>query len=151
MKKIININLSSRLIPIEDTAYELLKNYLDSLNRHFGREEGGEEIVGDIENRIAEVFQDKLKKGAHCITDDDVNEMIRVMGRPEQLEEETATRPSEKTASFGAQEQMPPPSGTKRLTRDENDQVVGGVCSGIASYFGIDPVIVRILAFLLIL
>lgn len=151
MKKIININLSSRLIPIEDTAYELLKNYLDSLNRHFGREEGGEEIVGDIENRIAEVFQDKLKKGAHCITDDDVNEMIRVMGRPEQLEEETATRPSEKTASFGAREQMPPPSGAKRLTRDENDQVVGGVCSGIASYFGIDPVIVRILAFLLIL
>jgi phage shock protein PspC (stress-responsive transcriptional regulator) len=150
MKKIININLSSRLIPIEDTAYELLKNYLDSLNRHFGAEEGGEEIVGDIENRIAEVFQDKLKKGAHCITDEDVNAMIRVMGRPEQLEEETVTRPLEKESASAGKGQTPPPQ-SKRLMRDDNDKIVGGVCSGIASYFGIDPVIVRILTFLLIL
>jgi phage shock protein PspC (stress-responsive transcriptional regulator) len=149
MKKIININLSSRLIPIEDTAYELLKNYLDSLNRHFGTEEGGEEIVGDIENRIAEVFQDKLKKGAHCITDEDVNAMIRVMGRPEQLEEETVTRPLEKESASASQGQTPPQS--KRLMRDDNDKIIGGVCSGIASYFGVDPVIVRILTFLLIL
>lgn len=150
MKKIININLASRLIPIEDSAYELLKTYIDSLKAHFSHEEGGEEIVGDIEDRIAELFQEKLKKGAHCITDDDVNAMILTMGKPEQLEEETAAEPQEKTGSA----QNNPHSGgvppaPKRFTRNANDKVLGGVCSGIAAYFGIDPVIVRIITFLL--
>lgn len=149
MKKIININLSSRLIPIEDTAYELLKSYLDSLKRHFSREEGGDEIVSDIEDRIAEIFQEKLKKGAHCITDEDVNAMVAAMGRPDQLEEETTAEPQQKQAS--SQATPPPPPVSKRLTRNENDKVLGGICSGIAAYFNIDPVIVRILTFLLIL
>jgi phage shock protein PspC (stress-responsive transcriptional regulator) len=146
MKKIININLSSRLIPIEDSAYELLKSYLDSLKTHFSREEGGEEIVSDIEDRIAEVFQERLKKGAHCITDEDVNAMVSVMGRPEQLEEETATEPTGKRES--AREEAPPVS-SRKLRRNENDKVLGGICSGIAAYLGIDPVVVRIVTFLL--
>lgn len=150
MKKIININLSSRLIPIEDTAYELLKNYLDSLKLHFGREEGGDEIVSDIEDRIAEIFQEKLKKGAHCITDEDVNAMVAAMGRPDQLEEETTAEPQQKQASSQATPPFTPPV-SKRLMRNENDKILGGVCSGIAAYFNIDPVIVRILTFLLIL
>jgi phage shock protein PspC (stress-responsive transcriptional regulator) len=151
MKKIININLSSRLIPIEDSAYELLKSYLDSLKLHFSREEGGEEIVSDIEDRIAEVFQDKLKKGAHCITDEDINSMVNVMGRPDQLEEETATEPQEKNTGRSTAGTVPPSVPVpKRLMRDENDKILGGVCSGIATYYGIDPVIVRIITFLLI-
>jgi phage shock protein PspC (stress-responsive transcriptional regulator) len=150
MKKIININLSSRLIPIEDSAYELLKNYLDSLKKHFSREEGGEEIVSDIEDRIAEVFQDKLKKGAHCITDEDVNAMIGVMGRPEQLEEETATEPLEKPGFQQSGRSSASSPASKKLMRDENDKILGGVCSGMAAYWGIDPVIVRIITFLLI-
>lgn len=150
MKKIININLSSRLIPMEDTAYELLKNYLESLKRHFSREDGGDEIVSDIEDRIAELFQEKLKKGAHCITDDDVQQMIGVMGRPEQLEEETGTEAQDKNDAFGQSQSAVPPPSSKRLMRDENDKVLGGVCSGIAAYWGIDPVIIRIITFLLI-
>lgn len=150
MKKIININLSSRLIPMEDTAYELLKTYLDSLKLHFSREEGGEEIVADIEDRIAEIFQEKLKKGAHCITDDDVNAMVAAMGRPDQLEEETTAEPQQKQASSQAIPPFTPPV-SKHLMRNENDKILGGVCSGIAAYFNIDPVIVRILTFLLIL
>ncbi|GAA4300162.1 PspC domain-containing protein [Compostibacter hankyongensis] len=145
MKKIININLSSRLIPIEDTAYELLKNYLESLKRHFSREEGGEEIISDIESRIAEIFQEKLKKGAHCITDEDVSAMVATMGRPEQLEEETATEPQEK--QHGPDEQAFVTG--RRLMRNENDKVLGGVCSGIAAFYRIDPVIVRVITILL--
>ncbi len=151
MKKIININLSGRLVPIEDSAYELLKEYLDSLTRYFSREEGGDEIVSDIEDRIAELFQEKLKKGAHCITDEDVNSMIAIMGRPEQLEEETSTEPDEKHTreeSYSSQQQDT--SQPKRLLRNQNDQLIGGVCSGIANYFNIDPAIVRIITFLLI-
>ncbi|HVB04009.1 MAG TPA: PspC domain-containing protein [Chitinophagaceae bacterium] len=141
MKKIININLSGRLIPIEDTAYEQLKNYLDSLKRHFSREQGGDEIVSDIESRIAELFSDILKKGVPCITDQDVTRMIASMGRPEQLADEPLSEPGPQPASG----QAPPHISGKRLTRNENDKLLGGVCSGIANYFNIDPVIVRIL------
>lgn len=143
MKKIININLASRLIPMEDSAYDLLKNYLDSLKRYFSREEGAEEIVSDIENRIAELFQEQLKKGAHCITDQDVTQVIATMGKPEQLEEETSQQPATE------EPHRPSPgsytvAGNRRLTRDENDKVLGGVCAGMAAYMNVDPVVVRI-------
>lgn len=134
---------------MEDSAYELLKSYLENLKLHFGREEGGEEIVSDIEDRIAEVFQDRLKKGAHCITDQDVHQMIDTMGRPEQLDEETATEPQAKPGAAGPEKEQPA-SSPKKLLRDENDKILGGVCSGLAAFLGIDPVIVRIITFLLI-
>ena len=98
MKKIININLASRLIPIEDSAYEILRQYLDSLKKYFAREEGADEIVSDIEGRIAEIFQDKIKKGAHCITDDDVVAVKAVMGTPDQFEESDDTNTKQQSA-----------------------------------------------------
>lgn len=150
MKKIININLSGRLIPIEDTAYDMLKSYLDSLARYFGREEGGDEIVSDIENRIAELFQEKLKKGAHCITDQDVDMMVATMGRPEQLEEETSTEPKEKQSANDEYAYKQGAQRPDRLMRNENDKLIGGVCSGLANYFKTDPAIVRVITFILI-
>ncbi len=88
MKKIININFHSRVIPIEETAYDILRKYVESLKKHFANEEGGDEIVNDIENRFAELFSDRLKKGAICITDADVNEIITSMGRPEDFDQD---------------------------------------------------------------
>jgi site-specific recombinase XerD len=64
MKKIININLSGRVIPIEDAAYDSLQRYIESLRRYFANEEGRDEIINDIESRIAELMNDKVKKGA---------------------------------------------------------------------------------------
>src|ERR1700722_12794684 len=93
MKKIININFHSRVIPIEETAYEILQQYVDSLRRYFANEEGRDEIISDIENRFSELFADKLKKGAACITDDDVNSIIASMGRPEDFEADDETGP----------------------------------------------------------
>src|SRR5258707_4028662 len=86
MKKIININFHSRVIPIEETAYEILQQYIDSLRRYFANEEGRDEIISDIENRFAELFSETLKKGAACVTDADVNAIITSMGRPEEFE-----------------------------------------------------------------
>src|SRR5579871_6733406 len=86
MKKIININFYSRVIPIEETAYEILQQYVDSLRRYFANEEGRDEIISDIENRFSELFAESLKKGAPCITDADVNAIIASMGRPEEFE-----------------------------------------------------------------
>src|SRR5215210_734098 len=76
MKKIININLSGRVIPIEDSAYENLQGYIESLRRYFANEEGRDEIINDIESRIAELMSDKLKKGVTCITDEDVQAVM---------------------------------------------------------------------------
>ena len=69
MKKVININFQGQVIAIEETAYETLKQYIESLTHFFAREEGGDEIVNDIECRIAELFGNRLKHGINCITD----------------------------------------------------------------------------------
>lgn len=149
MKKIININLSGRLIPIEDSAYDILRGYTESLKRYFAHEEGKEEIISDIESRIAELFQDKIKKGAHCITDADVEEVMASIGRPEDFDaNEEATAQQAAASGFnggagsGEYEQRAPRG---RLFRNENDKILGGVCSGIANSLRIDPSLVRIL------
>jgi site-specific recombinase XerD len=67
MKKIININLSGRVVPIEDSAYEKLQEYIESLRRYFAKEEGRDEIINDIESRIAELMSEKVRKGADSI------------------------------------------------------------------------------------
>lgn len=146
MKKIININLASRLIPIEDSAYELLSQYLESLKRYFSQEEGADEIVGDIESRIAEIFQDKLRKGAHCITDEDVLAVKASMGTPEQFGDEHRTGTGA-AADPGPQTYYGRPR--KRFYRDPDGKVLGGICNGLGSYFNIDPIIFRIIFALL--
>ncbi len=145
MKQVININFQGRVIPIEVTAFELLKNYTESLSRHFANEEGKDEIINDIESRIGELFQERLTKGATCITDDDVNAIIKSMGRPEEFEaaDESNTTNAENAGS--SQQATGSHFSQKRLYRDENHKILGGVCSGIANYFGIDSLIVRIL------
>src|SRR3954471_14531659 len=87
MKKIININLSGRVIPIEDTAYESLQRYIESLRRYFAHEEGRDEIINDIESRIAELMNEKIKRGAASVTDADIEEIIQSMGRIEDFED----------------------------------------------------------------
>jgi phage shock protein PspC (stress-responsive transcriptional regulator) len=147
MNKIININLAGRLIPIEEQAYDQLKSYIEWLRKFFGREAGGDEIVHDMEDRIGELFQDRLKKGAACITAVDVQHMIDIMGSPEQILSEAGDdianegqAQSGSQASNTAQQSDEP----KRLTRNSSDKVWGGVCSGIANYLKLDPLIIRI-------
>src|ERR1700722_14162683 len=129
MKQVININFQGRVVPIEVSAFELLKNYTESLNRYFAKEEGKEEIINDIENRIGELFQERLKKGATCITDDDVNAIIRSIGRPEDFEDAgESTSQQSKTSDQSSSQQSTQSSGQtfthKRLFRDENHKVI---------------------------
>ena len=86
MKKVININFQGRILPIEEMAYENLKNYIESLSAYFEKEEGKDEIINDIECRVAELCEDRLKKGAVCITEDDINLIIESIGRPADFE-----------------------------------------------------------------
>ncbi|WP_205508175.1 PspC domain-containing protein [Longitalea arenae] len=158
MKKVININFQGRVIPIEETAFEILKQYIDSLRRYFANEEGRDEIINDIESRIAELFSERLKKDVTCITDEDVHAVMTSMGRPEDFEAETGTNingGSQPTgASAGQQQSSSQQSQTSqgpnyvtrgRLVRNADDKIIAGVCSGLANYFNIDPVIMRII------
>lgn len=149
MKRIININLSGRVIPIEDAAYESLQRYIESLRRYFASDEGRDEIINDIESRIAELMDGKVKKGAAAVTEGDINEIIGSMGRVEDFE---AADAAESTTTAGAGSAYAEPtsfaSGKRsrgRLYRDRADKFLGGVCAGIASYMNVDPAIVRLL------
>ncbi len=148
MKKVININFQGRVIPIEETACDMLNRYVESLRLFFANEEGKDEIINDIEGRIAELFGESLKKGSTCITDADVNTIINSMGRPEDFEDDEAKVHSKLDGENSRQQSHTYEQRTnepRRLYRDENHKVIAGVCSGIANYFGIDPVIIRIL------
>jgi phage shock protein PspC (stress-responsive transcriptional regulator) len=151
MKKIININLSGRVIPIEDSAYEKLQGYIESLRRYFANEEGRDEIINDIESRIAELMNEKIRKGADSITDADINEIISSMGRPEDFD-----AVENETVAAGTQAQQKTSSETHagkkrgRLYRNTSDKILGGVSSGIANYLDIDPAVMRILMLLFV-
>jgi len=149
MKKIININLAGRVIPIEDSAYESLQRYIESLRRYFVNEEGRDEIINDIESRIAELMNDKVRRGASAVTDADIEEIINSMGRVEDFEktdaEEKASGTSGQTSGTYTQTQSEPRRTKGRLYRDGSDKFLGGVCAGIANYMNVDPAIVRLL------
>src|SRR5436190_4846144 len=101
MKKIININLSGRVVPIEDSAYEKLQAYIESLRRYFANEEGRDEIINDIESRIAELMNEKIRKGNDSVTDQDVEEIIASMGRVEDFEKAEKEMADSGTSSAG--------------------------------------------------
>jgi phage shock protein PspC (stress-responsive transcriptional regulator) len=152
MKKIININLYGRVIPIEDAAYDSLQRYIESLRRYFAKEEGRDEIINDIESRISELMNDKIKKGAPCITETDIAEIIGAMGRVEDFEaadRNESMGASENTGTTGPSSTYYQQSERKRFTgrlyRDGNDKFLGGVCSGIAAYMNVDPTVVRLI------
>ncbi len=150
MKKVININFQGQVIAIEETAYEILNRYIDSLQSYFSKEEGGDEIVNDIECRIAELFGNRLKHGINCITDEDVEAIITSIGRPKDFDtdyEEHEEPQAHRSSSSAGNTQTPPENTEERrsLYRNANDQIIGGVCSGLAHYFKTDPVWIRIL------
>ncbi|MFK7979214.1 MAG: DUF2807 domain-containing protein [Saprospiraceae bacterium] len=146
MNKVFNINLGGYAFTIDDNAYQHLSGYLKTIHNHFQDSEGYEEITSDIETRIAELFQESL--GNHpIVTFKMVKEAITIMGTPEEFgatpiddfQEEPVHKSS--TRKEGKQQYK---TG-KRLMRDPEDQVIGGVCSGVAAYFGIaDPLWVRL-------
>ena len=131
MKKTININLAGFVFYIDEDAYETLQKYLNNIRTYLGNTEGREEIIDDIESRIAELFSEKQKQ---VFTLNEVNEVIEVMGQPEDYMSEE--EPEEKTA--GQQ-------SSKRLYRDPDSTVLGGVCSGVGHYLNIDAVWIRLI------
>ena len=162
MKKNITINLCGRLFQIDEDAYELLQQYINSLRSSFGRQDDGEEIVDDIEARIAELFDELKANGTEAITIDHVKDIISRIGKPEQLagDDETEKKnggneghryDSFHSAAQDIFENVRARTAGKRLYRNPKDKMVAGVLSGIAAYTNTDPVIWRFLTVLLCL
>ena len=157
MKKVININFQGRVVPIEETAFEKLKQYIRSLRQYFAKEDGCEEIINDIENRIGELMDEQLKKGAHCIDDNIVEMIITNMGRIEDFEAQdepenhNTNQQQDNSRSKYDYNQSNSGYSSKKLYRDENDKMIGGVASGVAHYLNIDPAFIRILFAILLI
>ncbi len=152
MNKILNINLGGMPFTIDIDAYTHLDNYLSTIRRHFSDSESCDEIIHDIEVRMGELFQESMK-GSSIISNKELDDVIKIMGTPEDFGAEAIEddyEPSHET-SESYTERDHKRSGKKRLFRDGEDKIIGGLCSGMAAYFGIDdPLWIRI-AFVLLL
>lgn len=149
MNKTINITLNAQLFALEEDAYFVLKAYLDAVKQHLSAGKDSAEILNDIECSIAEKFSDLTKKGREVIDLKSVEKIISVMGKPEVIAGDKKEDSSESRADEKASERSPA-TKTKKLYRNTDDVIIAGVASGIAVYFNIDPVIVRLLFFITI-
>jgi phage shock protein PspC (stress-responsive transcriptional regulator) len=140
MKKTVTVNISGIIFHIDDDAYERLGRYMDRIKRYFTKSDGRDEIIGDIEGRIAEILQGKINESKQVITIEDINEVIANMGEPADFDESGDTETSRETMDKNYQ-----PTRPKRLYRDPDNKTIAGVATGLAAYFNIDPVWIKIL------
>ncbi|HXB40270.1 MAG TPA: PspC domain-containing protein [Bacteroidia bacterium] len=143
MNKTLTINISGIVFNIEEDAYETLKNYLGKIKRHFQNEEGNEEIVADIEGRLAELLKAKMHAGKQVLLMADINDAISVMGQPEDFAD-NGSEENKKEESHSSSHQNYYANKRRRVFRDPDSKILGGVCSGIGNYFDIDPLWIRL-------
>ncbi len=145
MKKTLTVNLGGTVFHIDEDAYQLLDKYLSNLRLHFRKEEGSDEIMNDFELRISELFSEKVRLGYSVITIEHAEEVIKRMGKPEEIFGESASE--ETKEEYKAKVETV--STKRRLFRNPDDRILGGVASGFAAYMGWDPTAVRLALILL--
>lgn len=149
MKKTFTINLSGTVYHIDEDAYNLLDSYLTNLKHYFRKEEGGDEIIDDIERRIAELCAEKQSTGKQIITIEDVEEIIAQIGKPEQMGcEEDGAHSHSADEDKGNGEAI---KKNRRLYRNPDDKILGGVTSGLSLYLGMDVTIARLFLLLFLI
>jgi phage shock protein PspC (stress-responsive transcriptional regulator) len=137
MKITVSINLGGYSFNIDEDAYAELKRYLKNLELHFAGEESSSEILSDIETRMAELFRTKLTTYKQVITIEDVHQVIKVLGTPEDISDNEGPTARDKFSS----------PGYHRMYRDTDHRVIGGVCAGMAAYWDIELWLVRLIFF----
>ncbi|NHF59501.1 PspC domain-containing protein [Flavobacteriaceae bacterium TP-CH-4] len=140
MNKTVNINLANILFHIDEDAYNKMRRYLEAVRRSFANTPGSDEILADIEARIAELFHEKLENERQVITQKEVDEVIAIMGQPEDYMVDEDIFEDEPRSSASQERKR-----VKKLYRDTEQKYVAGVSSGLAHYLGIDPIWVRLL------
>ncbi len=145
MKKTLTVNLGGTVFHIDEDAYLLLDKYLSNLRIHFRKEEGSDEIMNDFEMRISELLNERVRLGYEVITIEQVDDVIKRMGKPEEIF-------GEEHFSSQAKEEYKVKIETtakKRFFRNPDDRILGGVAGGFAAYMGWDPTAVRLIIILL--
>ncbi len=137
MNQTLTVNISGIVFHIEVDAYDTLKSYLNKIKSNFSNSEEREEIMLDIESRIAELFNNMMNEKNEVIKSSDVEKIIAIMGKPEQY----VTEEEEENVNYTHE---PVSKGDKKLFRNTDDRLLGGVCSGLSSYIGIDTVWIRL-------
>lgn len=137
MNKTISINLGGLVFHIDEEAYEVLNSYIIAVEKQFENDSDKEDIISDIELRLAELFSERIDRHHDLITIEIVNQVIEIMGEPDEFADEEA--------GSGGQETNYRQTTSKRMYRDPDNRVLGGVCSGIGAYFHMDPLVFRIL------
>lgn len=140
MKKTISVNLSGNAFLLDEDAYQVLDSYLKQLNRHFANEEGKQEIIADIEARIAEHLKAGIKVDNQVINIEEINRIIGIMGKPGDIDDEKPTdQPYANHHSY------------RKMYRDIDNKILGGICSGMGHYWRVEPVLFRIIFVLTLL
>ncbi|ELY1980045.1 PspC domain-containing protein [Flavobacterium psychrophilum] len=142
MNKTVNMNLGGFFFHIDEDAYQKLNRYFDAIKKSLSSD-GREEIMNDIESRVSELFSEKLTGAKQVISLKEVDDVIAVMGQPEdyKIEDEAPRQPNYNYAS----------SGSRKLYRDKENGIIGGVLAGLGYYFGIDKVWLRLIMLVLLL
>lgn len=152
MNKTISVNISGTNFFIEEDAYQKLNNYLNTIKGFFKNSEGGEEIMADIESRISELFQARIKDAKEVIDHKDVEEIIAIMGEPEQyidqqdaeqIKEEQFKKQNQNYQQY--QQYNSNGNSRRRIFRDPDNDIIGGVCAGVSNYFSWDPIVLRVI------
>lgn len=140
MKLTVNINLGGYAFNVDEDAYERLRQYLKTIEREFSGETSSAEIISDIEGRVAELFKGRLTAYKQVINMKDVEEVMDILGSPELI-----------SGSGSAESEPRTYSSSRRIYRDPDRRIFGGVCAGLAAYLNIDALIIRIVFAILFL
>jgi len=140
MNKTVNINLANILFHIDEDAFNKMRRYLESVRRSFANTPGSDEILADIEARVAELFTERLRDSRQVITNKEVEEVITIMGQPEDYMVDEDIFEDEPAYGYESKKKK-----VKKLYRDTEIKYVAGVSSGLAHYIGVDPLWLRLL------
>ena len=139
MNKTININLGGFFFHIDEVAYRKLKRYLESISKSLSDDpQGKNEIIADIEARISELLSEKITDARQVVNEGDIDDIIKIMGQPEDYAQ------AEETFNESSYSYKRNSASGKKLFRDPDDKFLGGVASGIAHYFNVDSIWIRL-------
>ncbi len=167
MKKNISINICGTIYAIDEDAYQLLENYLQSMKNYFRNEEGGDEIADDIEHRVAELLWEYKEKGMTAVNIETIKEIINKVGNPADIDGEASSHSETSDGSYDRSEhsenffssfgdetsvfgKIKKNISSRRFYRNADNKMLGGICSGLADYFGVGDVTIWRLAILVL-
>jgi phage shock protein PspC (stress-responsive transcriptional regulator) len=135
MKKTLSINLAGMVYNIDEDAYNMLNTYLKNIEMHFSDEKEVSDIMNDIETRISELLSEKITPRKQVVTIADIEDVIKTMGEPHEFGDPDK---EEKRKTYSS-------SYSKRVYRDPDNRILGGVCGGLGAYMGVDSLLIRVI------